>query len=58
MSKVELGASKGPGGGKAEALAKLPEGRGAEGEGVTSVVAVEEKVWPVAVVSMEACGIW
>ena len=55
MSKVELGASNGPGGGNAEALAKLPERTGAEGEGAASVVAVEEKVSPVEVVSMEAC---
>jgi len=55
VSKVELGASNGPGGGNAEALGKLPEDRGADGEGVTSVVAVEDKVSPEAVVSIEGC---
>lgn len=56
VRSVEFGASKGPGGGNAEALAKLPEDNGAEGEGVISVEAVEEKVTPVAVVSIDACG--
>ena len=50
-----MGASNGPGGGNAEALGKLPEDRGADGEGVTSVVAVEDKVSPEAVVSIEGC---
>ena len=54
-SSVEFGASKGAGGGKAEALGKLMADRGVMGEAFTSVVADEAKVLPVVVVSMEGC---
>lgn len=53
-SSVEFGASNEPGGGKAEAVGKFDEGM-PELEGVTNVVALDEKVLDVYAVSIDGC---
>lgn len=58
VRRVELGASKGAGGGKADTLVKLLTVRGADEDEATKVLAVdalEGYEVPVVVVSMEAC---
>lgn len=57
-NSVELGASKGAGGGNDVALGKLTPDMGVNGDGFTSVVADDAKVMPLVFVSIDGCEPW
>jgi hypothetical protein len=58
VRRVELGASGGAGEGKAEVVGNAAADKEPDGDGVTSVEAVELKVCPVVVVSIESWELW